>query len=115
MKKFIQLVNEAEHATLLAALRLYQTRVAADWPAQIRAIATDGGRFASLDADKIDALCERLNFGDGAAPVREVLQLAIRRAETELGRWPENDVDSTEHRAVRYALGRYQALFDQLS
>lgn len=53
-------LTEAELATVLAALRVYQ-RVGPD--ADEMEIATNEGRCRALDAAQIDDLCERLNFG----------------------------------------------------
>lgn len=51
-----------ELCTLLAALRLYQDRMTGESPGDDYAdIASNGGRVTPLDADGIDALCERLN------------------------------------------------------
>jgi len=124
-------MTDQEHATVLAALRFYQHQGLADDPGLrpdvIHDIATGGGNAsfaASLDGRGIDTLCERLNTGgeDAAAPapqisaaIRQALGLAASRAERELGRWPASEVDSPEHRALRTALGCYQAALDQLS
>jgi hypothetical protein len=57
-------LNEREHATVLAALRLWQARRPDDaderWDA-LHDIAENGGEIEPLDADEIDALCERIN------------------------------------------------------
>ena len=123
-------MTDQEHATVLAALRFYQHEGLADdpdlRPEAIHDIATGGNtNFATgLDGSGIDALCERLNTGDEndadpspqtSASIRQALELAIRRAEGELGRWPATEVDNTEHRALRTALGYYQAALDQLT
>ena len=116
---------------MLAALRFYQHEGLADdpdfRPDGIHDIATGGGNAgfaASLDGRGIDILCERLNTGgeDAAASsahapdsIRHALELAASRAERELGCWPVSDVDNTEHRALRTALGCYQAALDQLT
>lgn len=59
-------LDDAEHATVLAALRYYQQNGLGD-PAnrqeEIHIIATNGDTVISLDAKAIDALCERLNTG----------------------------------------------------
>jgi hypothetical protein len=51
------------HATVLAALRFYQTAFAAcdAPPASVREIATNGGAVQPLDGKQIDQLCESLN------------------------------------------------------
>jgi hypothetical protein len=54
----------ADLATVLAALRFYQEHGQGDPEARsprIHHIATDHGRVISLNANGIDALCERLN------------------------------------------------------
>lgn len=53
-------LDKAELATVLAALRYWQ-RVGLKQIEPEDDIATDGGKFHPLDADAIDALCERLN------------------------------------------------------
>lgn len=59
-------MNERELATVLAALRTWQSRAVyalADTHQQnaLVDIATDNGRFEALKDEEIDALCERLN------------------------------------------------------
>lgn len=58
-------INDAEHATILAALRFYQEKGMGD-PANrsdaIHDIATNCDSVISLDAAGIDDLCERINF-----------------------------------------------------
>lgn len=58
-------LDDAEHATILAALRFYQEKGQGD-PANrsemIDDIATKGHQVVSLDANAIDDLCERINF-----------------------------------------------------
>lgn len=58
--------DSADRNTILAALRFYQQKGQGD-PANrsddIHDIATNGGADVSLDADAIDDLCERVNFG----------------------------------------------------
>lgn len=62
-------IQDDEHATILAALRFYQERGQGD-PAnrsdRIHAIATNGDTVISLDADAIDALCEKINVAEWA-------------------------------------------------
>jgi hypothetical protein len=58
--------DEAELATILAALRFYQEQGQGDpdnRSAGIHAIASADGDVISLDADGIDALCEKLTLG----------------------------------------------------
>jgi hypothetical protein len=52
--------NARETATVLAALRFWQREGAASGGHEVE-IATDGGRFAPLSNDEIDALCEGTN------------------------------------------------------
>lgn len=124
-------MTDKEHATVLAALRSYQEEGLADDPGfrsyAVHDIATGSGNADfgdGLDGGEIDRLCERLNTGgesaagqtaEASASIRRALELAIRRAERELGRWPASEVDNTEHRALRAALGHYQAALDQLT
>lgn len=54
-----------ETATLLAALRYYQQQGMGDpfnRPSEIHDIAADNLHVTSLDANDIDALCEKVNF-----------------------------------------------------
>lgn len=56
-----------ELATVLAALRFYQSRGLGDpahRPYEIHQIATNEGQEISLDAEAIDSLCERINIDD---------------------------------------------------
>jgi len=61
-------VDDAEHATILAALRFYQQAGMGEpdnRSDEIHDIATNGGEvMASLDDAGIDALVERINFRD---------------------------------------------------
>lgn len=61
-------LNEQELATVLAALRWYQHLITGKHPtpyneltAAIHEIATDGGTIEELNAEEIDALCEKIN------------------------------------------------------
>lgn len=70
--------NDAELATVLAALRYYQANGQGD-PAnrsdEIHDVATNGGEVeASLDGAAIDALCERLNARLGPPRVLVVME-----------------------------------------
>lgn len=60
-------LDDAEHATVLAALRFYQANGMGDpfnRSDEIHEIATNGGTvLSSLDDEGIDALCERINHG----------------------------------------------------
>lgn len=53
-----------EHATVLAALRFYQEKGQGDpanRSAALHEIATNADEVVSLDAEAIDALCEKIN------------------------------------------------------
>ena len=53
-----------EHATVLAALRYYQSKslgIQENRPMAIDDIATSGGDFEGLDDFDVDELCERIN------------------------------------------------------
>lgn len=57
-------VDDDEHATILAALRYYVANGQGDpdnRSNEIHDLATNGGDVTSLDADSIDSLCERIN------------------------------------------------------
>ena len=75
MSQTIISVDAAELATILAALRFYQRAGQGD-PANrcedIHLIATDGDSHISLDAEGIDAICERINLNE---PVRCLIGL----------------------------------------
>lgn len=55
-------INEAEHATILAALRYWQSS-AGMYSAgeQFHFIATNGNEIDALDEDEVGALAERIN------------------------------------------------------
>lgn len=59
-------MDDAQHATVLAALRYYQMHGLGDpnyRPDEIHEIATNGGKvLSSLDQAGIDALCSSLNL-----------------------------------------------------
>lgn len=75
MSQTIISVDTAELATILAALRFYQ-REGLGKPSNrsddIHLIATDGDSQISLDAEGIDAICERINLNE---PVRCLIGL----------------------------------------
>ncbi|MDR6397920.1 hypothetical protein ACTOWA_00535 [Herbaspirillum seropedicae] len=57
-------VSEAEKATILAALRIYQQQLnlrGGAVPSDVFDIANVGGTVDPLDDFEIDALCERIN------------------------------------------------------
>lgn len=53
-------ISNRETATILAALRYWQ-REGLMSAGDEQDVASDGGRFESLSAEEIDALCERIN------------------------------------------------------
>ncbi|PZX14165.1 hypothetical protein LX81_02964 [Palleronia aestuarii] len=55
----IEDVDRYELAAILAGLRLLQLTPAL--PPEVEEIATDCNEFTPLDAEQIDALCERIN------------------------------------------------------
>lgn len=57
-------LDEREHATVLAALRYWQTLHQYDIPKEILDIAENGGTLVMLSDPETDELCERLNCGD---------------------------------------------------
>jgi hypothetical protein len=62
-------LDSAELATVLAALRFWQEEEMANDPFKrsdaLQDIATNGDEETSLDNAGVDALCERLNCGEG--------------------------------------------------
>jgi hypothetical protein len=54
-------LSKRETATLLAALRHFQTERDREISGEVMSIATDHFSFDRLDDDEIDALCERIN------------------------------------------------------
>jgi len=70
-------LDKREFATVLAALRFWQSKLGPDrYPAQARArqdfeaYFEDGKKFAPLSAEEIDSLCERINVGEGEKDVQ---------------------------------------------
>ena len=65
-------LDPAEHATVLAALRYYQSQGLADDVAKrsflLHNIATGEGTLVPLDGNQIDQLCEAITFADEAPP-----------------------------------------------
>lgn len=59
-------LDDAEHATVMAALRFYQQHDQGEPGSrsdEIHDLATNGGEvMSSLNADGIDELCERINY-----------------------------------------------------
>ena len=72
-KPNILIVDDAQQATILAALRFYQ-QSGASADAAIEDIATNGGAFEPLGIENIDALCESINL---ASPAKEVVLDAL--------------------------------------
>lgn len=63
-------LTREERATVLAALRFYQSKgmgEPSNRPLSIQEIATDGDELTSLDDEGIDALCEKMNVVAGAS------------------------------------------------
>lgn len=64
-------LDHAEHSTVMAALRFYQHHGMGEpfnRPDWLHDLASDGGAVdASLNADAIDELCERLNLESKSA------------------------------------------------
>lgn len=56
-------LTERETAAVLAGLRLMQRQTVLC--AAVEATATGCGKFEPLDDDEIDALCVRINMGEG--------------------------------------------------
>jgi len=71
----ILIVNGAQHATILAALRVYQTCGGSSLGADIENIASNGDEFVPLVGDQIDALCESINQ---ASPAKELVVEALK-------------------------------------
>ena len=64
-------LDKREFATVLAALRFWQSKLGPDrYPAQARAhmdfepYFEDGKKFAPLSKEEIDSLCERINTAE---------------------------------------------------
>lgn len=67
MKQFNCDLAENEITTILAALRFYQKFALGEnhnQPGWVRKIATNGGKYASLNNEGIKRICEKLNLGD---------------------------------------------------
>jgi hypothetical protein len=79
-KNNILIVDDAEHATILAALRLYQQQGMGDpsqRPDDIHEIATNGDEVtSSLDDAGIDELAEKINFDVDRSEALEALKEA---------------------------------------
>lgn len=71
----------AQTATILAALRFWQTDVennGGDYPGEFWDVAADCGAVEPLDVAQIDNLCEQLNYGnDTLSPDEEKRRMAI--------------------------------------
>jgi hypothetical protein len=57
-------LNDREKATILAALRYWQTLPEHEIPTEILDIADNGGTVVMMTDDEVDGLCERINCGD---------------------------------------------------
>lgn len=63
-------LDDRQHATIIAALRLYQTiNFGNRDESGIADLATDGGKVVALDNDGVDELVQRLQFGDVRKPM----------------------------------------------
>lgn len=71
----ILIVDGAQLATILAALRVYQQCGGSSIAADIENIASNGDEFAPLVGDQIDALCESINQ---ASPAKELVVEALK-------------------------------------
>jgi len=67
------MLTNAQHSTLLAALRFYQANGLDALDQGISAIASNDGAHEPLGADAIDDLCELIN--GGAGPTRLIVQV----------------------------------------
>lgn len=71
MSETVVVLDAAQHATVLAALRYYQSRGMGDpanRPAWIHDLAINGGEIdAGLDEEGIDELCEHVNAAPDAS------------------------------------------------
>lgn len=63
IKSGLYLLNDAQHATVLAALQLYQQQKDVPYPGAqwLQDMASNGDTVTPLDSDEIDALCEDLD------------------------------------------------------
>lgn len=61
------IVNDRQHATVLAALRFWQ-RMPSEMSEPENDIATNGDDHPALTLEEIDALCERINLLPNGAP-----------------------------------------------
>jgi EAL domain-containing protein (putative c-di-GMP-specific phosphodiesterase class I) len=74
MKTTTITLNEREHASVLAALRLLEPRVGSVERSSVSDIATNAGRLDPLTSHEIDELCQRLNSDDDETPVRVIVE-----------------------------------------
>jgi hypothetical protein len=64
LARFYHRLSDQDHATVLAALRLYQENLRLSdepMPQRFVDIATNDGAHPEMSADEIDLLCEQLN------------------------------------------------------
>jgi hypothetical protein len=103
------LLNEREHATVIAALRCFEQvseQCGGDLTEDLADLATVGGKFEAMDLDEIDDLCVRLNTGGTDKFVRAVHLLVDAYIKGKLNddhtSW--SDIDAAE-REARHAIG----------
>lgn len=53
-------MDKRELSTILAALRFWQAKTAAEWSPELSDICTDGGTLEPLSPAEIDTLCYEL-------------------------------------------------------
>ena len=97
-------LNKREFATILAALRLWRSKIGPDrYPAQansrmdFEAYFEDGERFAPLSKEEIDSLCERINVED------DEVDKAFRAAAQKLVAGDEGSVEVDDEALVSRA------------
>lgn len=57
-------LSHREVCTVVAGLRFLQSQDETPTPPNVLDVLTDGGNIVAMSDDEIDALCERINFGD---------------------------------------------------
>lgn len=78
----ILIVNNVQHATILAALRVYQMVGGSSLGCDIENIASNGGAFTPLIGNEIDELCESINQ---ASPATEEVVEALKDNDFKFG------------------------------
>lgn len=81
-KSNILIVDDAQHAAILAALRVYQMSGGSSIGPDIENIASNGDAFIPLTGDQIDELCESINQ---ASPAKETVIEALKRNHFQFG------------------------------